>query len=221
MRVNAHRYSLARCLLLLTTLLAGPSPADDALRPPVADDVRVSRRGEVFRIEIDLQTPAAPATAWAVLTDFERMASFVPNLERSRVLERQGNHLRIEQQGKAWFGPFSLSFGSTREVELLPMQEIRAQQLTGTARAMSSTMRLIPDGSGTRLEYRADVTPDGSYLVTLLGPAAIRHETAEQFAAILREIARRDGLAEPPVRRVGEAAPAVSPGSAAPLIKER
>lgn len=187
---------------LLRTLLPAPlllwsaissSIAEEAPHHqfPGADDVRITRHGEAFHIEVDMFTLAPAAKAWLVLTDFEHMAAFIPNLERSRVVERKGNHLRIEQQGKAWFGPFSISFGSIRDIELLPPHEIRARQVGGTAKAMASTMRLIPTHSGTRLEYRADLTPDGGYLPQMLGPAAIRHETAEQFSALLREIQRR------------------------------
>lgn len=187
---------------LLRTLLPAPlllwtaissSIAEEAPHQhlPGADDVRVVRQGESFRIEIDMFTAAPPARAWHVLTDFDRMAAFIPNLERSRIVERNGNRLRVEQQGKAWFGPFSISFGSTRDIELQPPHEIRARQISGTARAMTSTMRLIPSGNGTRLEYRAELTPDGGYLPQMVGPAAIRHETAEQFSAILQEMLRR------------------------------
>lgn len=195
---------LSGILLLLATLVVSPSPAEESLPPrpppplPAAHDVRVTRQGDAFRIEVDMQTAAPLPIAWSVLTDFERMASFVPNLERSQITERRGNRLRVEQQGKAWFGPFSISFGSTRDIELLPMREIRSHQRTGTARAMSSTMRLLPEATGTRLEYRAELTPDGGFMARMVGPAAIRHETAEQFSAILGEISRREALAERP-----------------------
>ena len=71
--------------------------------------------------------------------------------------------------------------GAKLQMQVVPME----------SSTMASTMRLIPTHSGTRLEYRADLTPDGGYLPQMLGPAAIRHETAEQFSALLREIQRR------------------------------
>lgn len=216
MTTRLRRLALALPLLLATAAFS-PAPAEGPAQPPPSgiDDIRVSRRGDLFRIEADLRTGAPPAIAWEVLTDFERMASFIPNLERSRIIARDGLQLRVEQQGRAWLGPFSLTFGSTREIELVPQQEIRARQLVGTARAMSSTMRLQADGGGTRLEYRAEVTPDGGFLTALLGPAAIRHELAEQFAAILWEIARRDGLAKGIAERRG--APPSDGGQRPPL----
>jgi hypothetical protein len=81
-------------------------------------------------------------------------------------------------------------FGSTRDVVLQPMREIRARQITGTARSMDSTMRLQPIAEGTLLEYRADVVPD-SYLPPMFGPGAVRREMADQFAAILSEMRTR------------------------------
>lgn len=176
--------------MALSTAIAEEAPPPHF---PTPDDVRVTRSGDTFRIEIDMTTAVPPASAWRVLTDFDGMASFIPNVERSRVVDRNGNRLRVEQQGRAWFGPFSMSFGSTRDIELMPIQEIRARQISGTAKGMSSTMKLMPAGSGTRLEYRAELVPDGSILPAMVGAAAIRHETAEQFSAILREMLRRDG----------------------------
>jgi hypothetical protein len=186
-----------RILLFLLQLAALHVSADEASPLPaqptvVPGDVRVTRNGDAFRIEVDMLTPVPLITAWQTLTDFGQMARFVPNLERSEIVERTPELLRVEQQGKAHFGPFSMVFGSTREVRLNPMREIAARQIKGTARAMESVMRLQAVADGTRLEYRADITPDG-YLPPVFGPSAVRHETAEQFSAILREMKRRNG----------------------------
>jgi carbon monoxide dehydrogenase subunit G len=134
--------------------------------------------------------PVPVEVAWQVLTDFDHMARFIPNLERSAVMHRAGNRLRIEQQGKAYFGPFSMAFGSTRDVELMPMREVRARQVTGTAKSMESSMRFSAVPEGTRLDYRADIIPD-IYLPPLFGPSTIRREMADQFSAILNEMRLR------------------------------
>jgi ribosome-associated toxin RatA of RatAB toxin-antitoxin module len=38
-------------------------------------------------------------TAWSVLTDYDKLAQFVPNLESSKILESQGNRTIVEQVG--------------------------------------------------------------------------------------------------------------------------
>lgn len=95
-------------------------------------------------------TSVSLETAWQVLTDFQPIARFVPNLERSQVTERKGNRLRVEQQGRAFFGPFWVTFGLVREIELHAMREIRAHPITGTARSCQGTIG--PPGSKMRLD---------------------------------------------------------------------
>ncbi len=183
---------LFRCFLSLLLWAAFVAGAEEA--PPQAritpDDIRFTRTGDGFRVEATIVAPVPLDIAWQVLTDFEHMARFIPNLERSSVVSRKGNSLLVDQQGKIHFGPFSMVFGSTRDVVLQPMREIRARQITGTARSMDSTMRLQPIAEGTLLEYRADVVPD-SYLPPMFGPGAVRREMADQFAAILSEMRTR------------------------------
>lgn len=178
--------------------------ADEPAFAPVRnDDVSVTRTGEGFRIEVVMQTPVPLDVAWQVLTDFGQMARFVQNLERSEIVAQNGNHLRVAQQGTAYYGPFSMAFASVRDIELRPKREILARQLSGTARAMESAMRLdpLPNGArGTRLAYRAEVVPEG-VLPPLVGPAAIRGETAEQFSAILVEMLRRDAARQAGAKR--------------------
>jgi hypothetical protein len=118
------------------------------------------------------------------------MARFIPNLERSAVVRRKGHSLLIEQQGKVYFGPFSVEFGSTREVDLVPMRTIRAHQISGTARSMDSSMQLLSVADGTRLEYHAEIVPE-TYLPPMFGPGAVRREMADQFTAILNEMRMR------------------------------
>lgn len=187
-----HRSALA--LLILPLLLWAASAAGAEEAPPLrtfsADDIRLTRTGDGFHIEVSMIAPVALETAWQVLTDFDHMARFIPNLERSVVTSRTGNRLRLEQQGKAYFGPFPIIFGSTRDVELVPMREIRARQVTGTAKSMESTMRFSSVPEGTQLDYRADIVPD-TYLPPLFGPGAVRREMADQFSAILYEMRLR------------------------------
>ena len=192
--VRRHGVSIRRrwlCLALLAPLHGMALPALDA------DAVHVERRGEVFDIDLVMHTPVAPALAWDVLTDFDHLVGIVPNLSRSQIVQRNGAVWTVSQAGVAHWGPFSLSFESVRELRLTPQREIRAHALSGTARRMDSLMQLEPEPEGTRLHYHAEVEPGGLLLPGLL-PSALRHETAEQFQALLDEMARRARAGTPP-----------------------
>ncbi len=178
---------LAPSLLALTLPIALAAQAE-----PYVDehDVQVSRAESRFSVDMDVHAPVKLETAWEVLTDFEHMASFIGNLNSSEVLERRDNTLRIRQSGKARFGIFSSEFSTEREIVLTPMREIRAHGTGGNLRRMDSLMRIEPEDGGVRLRYHAEVEPD-FWLPPLLGPSMVRHETAEQFSAMIREMLRR------------------------------
>lgn len=186
---------LRKLFLILLALAALLCPVQAALsadaQPPVSDDeVRVQRSGGSFTVDTTLFTPVPPALAWAVLTDFEHMGSFVPNLSSSQVLERSDAMLKVAQKGVARYGVFSANFESIREISLSPQREIRAHNVGGNVKRMESVMQLQAEGTGTRLHYHAEVMP-GFWFPPFIGPALVRHETAEQFSAMLQEMLRR------------------------------
>lgn len=188
--------------LLAWAALAVPAAAETYGQPPPPDapvasrEVRVQRQAGGFSIDVVMLAPVPPAVAWAVLTDFEHMPRYQSHLQRSEVLERSAERLLVRQQGVARLGPFSQRFESVREMLLAPPQRIRARQVSGGAlRQMSSLMTLEPQGAGaTRLTYHAEVEPEHG-LPPLFGPAFVQHETAEQFSAMIREMARRQHAA--------------------------
>jgi ribosome-associated toxin RatA of RatAB toxin-antitoxin module len=73
--------------------------------------VHLSREGQgVYRVEGAFKVPATERAAWAVLTDYERISEFVSNLERSRVVQRDGPGVVVEQESSAQFLFFTRKF---------------------------------------------------------------------------------------------------------------
>lgn len=177
---------LAAALFVATLALAGPAAAAGKA------DVRVSQQGALFVIDATLEAPVPPALAWEVLTDFEQMDRYVPNLAESRVVRRDGNVVVILQHGIARFGPLSLRFESEREVVLDPPASIRSVQRRGTMEKLQSLTTFAPSPGGTRLDYHVEVIP-GALFPDALTRRFLGHEIEEQFAAIVREMVRRAG----------------------------
>ncbi|WP_235943402.1 SRPBCC family protein [Zoogloea dura] len=169
-----------------------PMPVTAGAPPAVTEAaVHVERTANGgFAVDLVMLARVPPALAWAVLTDFEHMASFVPNLTRSQVLSSQGNLLQISQKGIARYGPFSTEFESIRDIQLTPKREIRAHGSGGNVRQMESLMQVEAADEGTRLRYHAEVLP-GFWFPPWVGTALVRHETAEQFSAVINEMQRR------------------------------
>ena len=180
-----------RVVTALALLLALGPVCANGVAPVVAEnDVLVERAGSTFSVEVVMHVPVPVALAWAVLTDFDHMADFVPNLKTSQVVERGDSTLKISQKGTARYGVFSADFESMREIRLVPQREIHSHAVGGSAKRMDSVMRLEAEEGGTRLRYSLQVQP-AVWFPPLIGPALVRHETAEQFSAILREMVRR------------------------------
>jgi len=157
------------------------------------DDVDVDYRNGRYFAELTVPLSAAPAIALAVLTDFERMPAFMPGLLSSRILNRTGSVWRIAQTGAATFGPFTLRFDSERRVELTPDGRLISLALTGSARYLRSEVRFVMRTGVPSLNYRLEMEPE-QWLPAGVGVAFMRHEVAEQFTALLREMARRAAL---------------------------
>jgi hypothetical protein len=189
----AFRPPLAIVALLLCALLAS-LPGQVPARSRTTVDVR--RDGDAYHVEATLFAPVPQALAWEVLTDFDRMAEFVPNVTASRVLSRDGNRFTIVQRGVARFGPLAFGFESERLIETTPRSEIRSIQLRGNMRRLESVTHFAADAEGTLLSYRVEVEP-GAFYPAALTERFLAHEIAEQFDAIVDEMLRRKSVRAP------------------------
>ncbi|MCG2577463.1 SRPBCC family protein [Dechloromonas sp. XY25] len=173
--------------VLSMLLLAGLARPGLALTD---DDVTVAYKDGSYTASLRVRTPAPPAIVLAVLTDFDHMAEFMPGLESSRIVANQGNSYQVAQRGKVKFGPFSMSYESMRQIEVVDGQRILSRSLAGSARRMQSEMRIQPLEHGTRIEYHIEIEPE-SWIPSSLGTNFMQHELAEQFNALTKEMFRR------------------------------
>lgn len=195
MKSPATRQWLGALLIMLSVAAAGEA------EPTVA----VRRNGDTLVIDATLDVQASPDTTWEVLTDFEHMAAFYPNLKSSTVLRRDGDTWIVRQEGVAGYGLLSLPFESVREMRLEPKRRILARNLSGTLKRMESEASITPLGSGVELRYHAEVDPD-SLLARVFGVEYARREVGQQLTAMAREMIRRQARALPPVAHAAPAA---------------
>jgi uncharacterized protein YndB with AHSA1/START domain len=152
--------------------------------------IDVTYDGETYVLKAVMLAAVPPALAWEVLTDFANMAKWVPNLKESNIVKPGERQLTIEQKGVARFGALSFNFVSLREVVLTPQVSIQSTQLKGSLKKQQSMMSLSTDGDGTRMNYRLEIVP--SFLASAaLSEDLLKHETEEQFTAIVGEMIRR------------------------------
>ena len=190
-RAPGRRARRAICAGLLVLVSAFPLAAVAAGSAQSSDvDVTVRRDGEAIVIDVDLRVDASPQQAWSVLTDYDHMAGFVSSLTMSRVVARSDGKLEVAQISQYALGPFHFKFDNLREVELVPLLEIRSQMIRGDMKASTFTTRLVPEGRGTRILNHGRMIPD-RWIPPVIGIDVIRNATRKQFSELRAEIVRR------------------------------
>jgi hypothetical protein len=156
--------------------------------------VQVDRRGELIVIDVDARTLVDPQLAFAVLTDYEHMASFVSALKSSSA-RRTGPHtLEVEQVAQAKVAFMDFKVWSVRAVELLPPREVRSHLVRGDFKSYDFVTRVGPHPEGgTLVTHHGEYVPN-AWLPPMIGPAVIRQQTERQYEELIAEMERRAGL---------------------------
>jgi hypothetical protein len=179
-----------RQLVLLAFAVALPAAAQAAEATPIRG-IDISQDANGFVANMTMFAPVPPSVAWAVLTDFDHMASWVPNVRDSKVVAGEGNSLTIEQRGTAKFGIASFPYVSVRQMTLDPQRTVHARQVKGSMKRLESLMTLTPENGGTKLTYRLEMVPS-ALVSAVLSKEFLEHELSEQFTAIIEEMTRRN-----------------------------
>ncbi|QPI51563.1 SRPBCC family protein [Massilia antarctica] len=147
----------------------------------------------MFEVGSSGEVRAAPAAVWKVLTNYDRMADFVPDLKTSKVLSRTGNKAIIEQFGVASFlfirRDIHLIVQATEEA----MTSIDIGLITGDMRVYQCRWELIPvpETGGTRIVYSGKLVPK-FYVPGMLGANIIRSDIEHMMKAVLARLERGD-----------------------------
>ena len=162
-----------------------------------ADDFSVEaiRKGEFIEVSARATLDAHLSVIWTTLTDYDRLAEFIPGLRKSRVTARRGNSVTVEQSGEARFLMFSFPIDVVLEAQERPPFSIRVRALSGTLRHFEGGYEVVPDPNGqkTVLRWVGTIIPDVS-LPPLIGEVVMRMRIEDQFTGMVREIERRERL---------------------------
>jgi ribosome-associated toxin RatA of RatAB toxin-antitoxin module len=180
--------------LSLAWLLALGMVASALARP--GSDISVSAAARDGAVEITARAVVrAPAELiWQTLTDYDHLSEFIPGMDSSHVVSRQGGQLVVEQKGnaRAWFFsyPIRVMVASTEH----PYQGIDVHLLQGNLRRLDGGYRIEPQPDGsTQLTWQGLVEPD-TPLPAFIRAALLRRSISDQFTGMVREIERRADL---------------------------
>ena len=169
-----------------------------ALSAVAADDFAVSAEARGAGVAVDARaTVAAPyAVIWSTLTDYGRLAEFIPGMQSSRIAERRGPTAIVEQHGKAGFLLFSYGIDVVVASTEHPSGIIEIHALEGNLKQLSGHYRIEQGGrQGTWILHWIGLIEPALSLPHLVGVPLIRNNIADQFRGMVEEIERRALLA--------------------------
>lgn len=156
-----------------------------------AVQLAVQRSGSRFEIAASALIACPVEVLWATLVDYERLPQFVPDMELSKVVDRQGDSLTVRQAGKAGWGPLKQRFELTMAVKELPLKKLSATAIAGDVSFFESSYVLRATGPrSVQVDYAALVEPK-AYVPPFLGTALMKASMQKQFEALLTEALRR------------------------------
>lgn len=153
-------------------------------------DTAVVRQGSTFQVRATIEAGASIELCYAVLTDFDRLAEFIPGMQSSRIISPPGEPLRLRQVGRTELPLSERSFDVTLAVELDPPREITFHRVAGNLQRMQGRWRVTGDDTRCTIDYQADIEP-GIWVPPLIGPLLIRSQVARQIEGLESEIERR------------------------------
>lgn len=156
--------------------------------------VRTGRDGDFVTISAWAVMRVDPQVAWTVLSDYDQLAKFIPDIKSSRVLSRHGNVVRVEQKGDVGFLFYKEQVNVLLEVQEDPPNRISARGLEGNVRGLETRYELSSSASGVRLDYSGRFDPDFA-IPPLIGMPIVNRLIERRFRAMVAEIQRRDALA--------------------------
>ena len=179
-RIRAVRAALAASVL--ATVAAGADAA--------AITWHVSRAGDALVIDATALLRADVASAWRVLTGYDRYPEFIPGLQASRVVARHGADVVVRQTVDVTLWLFRAPVDVTYEITEEPPRRVVSRTVDGCACTLDSAYVLSRDKDEVRLDYRGRLAT-GSGVVSWLENAAGERTAMKQFRALADEIEAR------------------------------
>jgi ribosome-associated toxin RatA of RatAB toxin-antitoxin module len=187
--VAAAGRQYARRLFLCAVIVATASGSPLAA-PAGEPQVTVNESGSLYQVAATFAVAESPAIAIAVLTDFERIPKFMPDMKTSSVLERTDAGALVEQEAVARFMMFS------KRVHLV----LRVNENDGTIRFRDECGRSFARYEGlwrvsakdgrTAIEYQLAAKPKfevPAFVLTRL----MKRDAVEMIERLQAEITRR------------------------------
>ncbi|MBW4673214.1 MAG: SRPBCC family protein [Desmonostoc geniculatum HA4340-LM1] len=116
-------------------------------------EVQVEKLAQRQRqISAKLRIPQPVEQIWKVLTDYEALADFIPNLAKSRLIEHPDGGIRLEQVGSQRLLNFNFCARVVLDLEEYFPKEINFRMVEGDFKGFSGSWCLEPCSLGEHME---------------------------------------------------------------------
>lgn len=149
--------------------------------------VQTTRHGDSFEVEATAQIDADVAGAWKVLTDYDRLAEFIPGMLESRIVSREGSSVVVDQHGETSLLFLTFPMRVRLAIEEQPYERIVSNAISGNFKEMHGVYYLQAREGGMHLRYEGKFTPDFGF-PPLLGTLIVRSTAEKRFSAMVHEI---------------------------------
>jgi hypothetical protein len=153
-------------------------------------------------VQAEATIPASLAVTWEVLTDYEHLSGFIPEMTSSHIISAAGETSLVEQKGGTSFLSFSFPIEVVFEIEAIPYRHISFHSIKGNLKDMTGSYSLEQLNSSVHLHYETKFHPD-FWLPPFISTSIIRTEIEHQFDGLIKEIERREAINTG--RSIGEA----------------
>ena len=187
-RAHAGRFAVAVAASLGVVLL-GARPAATA-DPAPAPQVSVNETRGLYSVTAKFEIPQAASVALAVLSDYEQIPRFMPDVKKSVVIERGPKRLLVEQEAVSQFMMFSKKVHLLLEV-LEDGNAIRFTDKSGKSfESYKGSWLAEPKNGGTTITYQLTARP-GFDVPEFILKRLLKRDSGEMISRLRREFAAR------------------------------
>jgi ribosome-associated toxin RatA of RatAB toxin-antitoxin module len=174
-------------LAVLVLCCSGPARAADDLT------VEARRRGEALEVDCRATLVAPADLVWQTLTDYNRLAEFIPGMRRSRVIATRPDGVLVEQSGEAKFLFLSFPIDAVLLSTERPPYAIDVRMEKGSLKRLEGGYR-IAQHAGGRVVLTWSGIIEAASAPPLFGEFLMRASIEDQFRGMVMEIERREAL---------------------------
>ena len=160
---TAWAAAAAAALAVSMAASAGAESRPTAFAVLASPNVSVTSASGTYRIEGSFAVDTPAPIVWAVLTDYDRVPSFVSSMRSSAAQREPSGRLLVTQEAVGRAGPFSRTMHVVLDVTEQAPQRIAFRDVCGGSfHSYAGSWTIEPEGAGVRVTYVLDARPRSS-----------------------------------------------------------